>query len=672
MAEPPPPGAPGIQSAWTTGAKEGVGTSAGTRSKIWYTLGQGILNEVYYPQADLADVQDLQFLVTDGATFTDEEKVATEHEVTLADPDSLTYRQTNTDKDGRYRITKTYVTDPQRDTLLINTRFQVLQGGPLQLYALYNPSLGGSGMGDTGDQLLASDGKVASSLAASSGFSALSNGYSGTPSDGFQDLTVHHTLTHRYPSAETPGNLVQTAQIPVGTDTTFTLALGFGDTRQAAADATAASLADGWAAVSASYQDGWHTYLDSIRPPVIPGLEQEYRTSAMLLKAHEDKSYRGGFVASLSIPWGQAQNADACCTAGYHAVWARDLYQIATAEIAVGDTAAANRALDHLLTVQMRPDGSYPQNAKLDGTPVFQSLQLDEVSFPIILGWQLGRRDPATYQKLKLSAEFIVQHGPATPQERWEEQGGYSPATIAAEIAALVCAADLATANGDPAAAATYLRTADDWQSKVDSWTYTTTGSLARHGYYERIDDNGNPDDGHDLVIANGGGTWDERTVVDMSFLELVRLGVKRADDPHITNSLSVVDSTIRTDDLWYRYNHDGYGETADGKPWTGVGIGRLWPLLTGERGEYALAAGHPSTDWLHTMADTANAGGQIPEQVWDREDAHGFTIGKGTGSATPLAWAHAQFLRLAMSLSAGHNVETPSVVAERYTRSRS
>ncbi len=236
-----------------------------------------------------------------------------------------------------------------------------------------------------------------------------------------------------------------------------------------------------------------------------------------------------------------------------------------------------------------------------------------------------------------------------------------------------MCAADLATANNDPGAAAFYLQVADSWRSQVDNWTYTTTGSLASHGYYERTDDNGNPNDGHGLWIANGGGTWDERTVVDMGFLDLVRLGVKRADDVHITNSLKVVDANIKVTtpagDVWYRYNHDGYGETADGRPYTGQGIGRLWPVLTGERGEYAIATGQLGTGYLRTMAATANAGGQIPEQVWDRASANGFTFGKGTGSATPLAWAQGQFVRLAVSLSAGRNVETPSVVAQRYTR---
>ncbi|HXM54739.1 MAG TPA: glucan 1,4-alpha-glucosidase [Candidatus Dormibacteraeota bacterium] len=679
------PGAPGIASAWTTGAKQGLGTSTTAASKVWYTIAQGITDEVYYPQTDTPDVQDLQYVVTDGSSFVDLERDATTHQVSLADSQSLTYQQVNTAANGRYRITKTYVTDPDRPALLIQTRFQVLSGAPLRLFALYNPSLNNSGMGDSGatvgGQLVASDGPVASALAASTGFAAASSGYSGTTSDGFQDLQAHRALTSLFDSANTPGNLVQTAQVTVGSDTTFTLALAFGASRTDAATNASASLAAGWASVSASYQSDWHAYVASLHAPpasvTSTGLTQQYVTALMMLKAHEDKTFNGAFVASLTIPWGNAANADSCCTAGYHAVWARDQYHIATAFLAAGDAAAANRALDYLFTVQERSDGSYPQNTRLNGTPVFGSLQMDEVAFPIVLDWQLGRFDSASYAKVKASADYLVAHGPSTPEERWEEAGGWSPSTIAAEIAGLVTAADVAQRNGDGASASRYLSAADSWRGQVDAWTATSTGHLAGGSYYERIDDDANPDDGHTLCVANGGGCFDERDVVDGGFLDLVRLGVKPFNDARVVSSLGVIDQTIRTStpegDLWHRYNHDGYGETAAGAPFTGAGVGRLWPLLSGERGEYALAAGQPagSAAALATMAGAANQGLLIPEQVWDQPSGSGFTLGQGTGSATPLAWSLAQFVRLAVSISAGHDVETPSVVAARYVASR-
>jgi glucoamylase len=676
----PAPGAPGTGGAWTTGAKHGLGTATTTASKVWFTLGQGITHEVYYPQLDVPNVQDLQYVVTDGVSYTDLERDATTHTVTLPDPRALRYQQVNTARRGTYRITKTYVTDPERATVLVRTRFQVLSGPPLKLYVLYNPSLGNSAMGDVGrtagGRLLASDGPVASALAASGGFTAATSGYSGTPSDGLIDLRDHR-LDAVHESATAPGNLVQLAGLPVAADSTFTVALSFGATQDAAAGAAAASLRRGFGPVAAAYAAGWHRYLGSLPAPprsvTRHGLTTQYQVAVMALKAHEDKTWRGAFVASMSVPWGHVVNADTCCASGYHAVWARDLYHVATASLAAGDRAAANRALDHLLTVQRRPDGSYPQNARLDGTPVWGGLQLDQVAFPLVLAWQLGRTDAVTYAKLKPSAQFLVSRGPGTPQERWEEEGGYSPSTIAAEIAGLVCAADIAARNGDTAAAATYRRVADDWQRRIESWTVTSTGHLpgGQRRYYERIDDNGNPDDGHYLEINNGGGWHDERDVVDGGFLELVRLGVKPAADPVVAASLPVLDAAVRRDTpsgpMWYRYNHDGYGETADGRPYTGAGVGRLWPILTGERGEYELARGRDAQPYLTAMARAANEGFLVPEQVWDRADAHGFTFGEGTDSATPLAWSLAQFVRLARSVDAGRNVETPAVVASRY-----
>jgi glucoamylase len=673
------PGAPGVSSAWTTGAKQGLGTSATTTSKVWYTIGQGITDEVYYPTLDIANVQDLQYVVSDGASFDQLERDNTSRQVVLTDPQSLSYQQINTATNGRYRITKTYATDPARATLLIQTRFQVLTGGALQLYVLYNPSLNNTGLFDTGatsaGQLVASDGSVASALAASTGFTKLTSGYSGTSSDGYVDLSGNHVLDNQFDTANTPGNVVQLGQIPVSTDTTFTLALGLGAARGDASANASASLSAGFAAVSTSYANGWHSYLSSLAavPSSITanGLTTQYNVAVMTLRAHEDKTFLGANVASMTNPWGDARNADNSGDCGYHAVWARDLYEVSTAQIAAGDTAAAGRSLDYLFNTQQRSDGSFPQNSHLNGTNCFGGLQLDEVAFPIVLAWQLGRFDASSWAKVKKSADFLVARGVNTPQERWEENGGYSPSTIAAEIAGLVCAADIASHNGDPASASTYLSTADSWQAGVQNWTYTTTGPLGDGHYYERIDGNGNPNDGQSIFIQNGGGSFDERSILDAGFLELVRLGVKPAADAAIAGSLPEIDSTLKVTTpngpMWYRYNHDGYGETAGGGPFTGAGIGRLWPLFTGERGEYELANGRAATSYLTTMAAAANAGFLIPEQVWDRANAFGFTFGEGTGSATPLAWAMAQFVRLARSIDAGTPVETPSIVKARY-----
>ncbi len=678
------PGAPGDQSSWTTGAKQGIGTSTTTRSKVWFSLADGAMSEVYYPRVDVANVRDLQLVVTDGRTFTDVEDEATTRRTRLLDPTSLSYRQVNTDIERRYRIVKTYTTDPARSTVLVDVKVVSLDGGRYSSYALYDPSLANSGKHDVGrthgSTLLARDTSgdtpVASALMAQPAFRATSNGFLGT-SDGLTDLEDNHRLNWRYRSAEA-GNLVQVGKLtaPRHGVTRATLALGFGPSTEAARSTARGSLARGFARVSDAYDAGWAGYLGGLDrdPRSVRGdaaLRTQYHVAAMTLRAHEDKTYRGANIASLSVPWGEAINADEPGVGGYHLVWARDLYQVATAQLAAGDRAAAERSLDYLLDVQQKPDGSFPQNTLLDGTPYWGSLQLDEVAFPIVLAAQLGRDDAATWGHVKRAADFLVGSGPATPQERWEEEGGYSPSTIAAEIAGLVSAAGIARANGDEASATFYTAVADDWQRHVKDWTFTTTGPLGDGSYFTRIDDNGDPDDGHSLEMNNGGGTFDERAIVDGGFLDLVRLGVLPADDPAITGSLPELDSTIEVDTphgpMWYRYNHDGYGEKADGSPYDGTGVGRLWPLLSGERGEYELAAGRPAASFLRTMAGAANAGWMIPEQVWDQPSTDSFTFGEGTGSATPLAWSMAQFVRLARSIDAGAPVEQPRPVAQRY-----
>jgi glucoamylase len=280
----------------------------------------------------------------------------------------------------------------------------------------------------------------------------------------------------------------------------------------------------------------------------------------------------------------------------------------------------------------------------------------------------------------------IRARGPAS-QERWENAEGYSPATIAATIAALVCAAEVAERNGAAGTAAGYRDVADRWQRSVEAWTRTTNGPLSDRPYYLRLTVDGSADAGTTYTIGDGGPMIDQRRVVDTSYLELVRLGVKRADDRAIRDTLPVVDRELGVmtpnGEFWHRYNHDGYGETPDGGPFPGPGnTGQLWPLLAGERGEYELAFGELTGDRadarrrasarLAAIAATAGDGLMLPEQVWDENPPSGrpgFAPGTGTLSATPLAWTHAQFVRLAWSIDAGRPVERPGVVARRYSQ---
>jgi glucoamylase len=299
-----------------------------------------------------------------------------------------------------------------------------------------------------------------------------------------------------------------------------------------------------------------------------------------------------------------------------------------------------------------------------------------------VLAWQLGLTDKDIYTAhIKKAADYILTKGPFTEQERWENQSGYSPATIAAEIAGLVCAADLAKKNGDAESATKYEQKADEWQLKVEELTVTQTGPLSTKPYYLRLTKDGKPNEATTYPIGDGGPkAQDQRMEVDTSFLELVRLGIKPANDPVILSSLEVVDAQLKVETpsgtVWHRFNSCGYGETKEGDPWyiaepaSHHTLGRAWPIFAGERGEYALRAGLPADSYLATLANTVNDGLMMPEQVWDNQPpsgSPGFPAGKGTYSATPLLWTHAQFVRLAWSIDAGAPVELPSVVACRY-----
>lgn len=683
----PAPGAPGTPSDWVTGDKDGFGTARGTASKVWYTLHGGELSEIYYPRIDTPSTRDTQLVVTDGRTFSDRESTSTTHRVRLLDRRSLIYQQIDRATSGDYVITKTYVTDPRRSTVLVHIRFRSLTGRPYQVYLMHDPALTMTGNDDTGrtqdGALVATDGTTSDAVAISGGFRKTSSGYFGT-SDGWTDLSADHRMDWTY-TADQPGNVVQlgrTRLTGIGSHRQATLAIGFGTTINEALAAAHSSLATGFRKARQRYIHGWHRYLRSLNP--VPRSARpystEYHVSQMVLAASEDKTYRGGFVAAPGRPWAWANVLQSLAV--YHAVWSRDLYQIATALIAMGDRAAANRALTYLFTVQQRPDGSYPQNSRLSGEPVFGGLQMDEVSFPTLLAWQLHRIHDTAWRHISAAEDYVVAHGPSTPGDRWENASGYSPATIAAEISGLVVGARIARLHGDDARAHTYLTTADSWRNQLGHWTVTTNGPLSSKPYFLRITPDGDANAPTKIQLSDGGPLIDQRKVLDPSFLELVRLGVLRPRDPRILNTIALVDHYLgyRTANgpFWHRASYDGYGEKSDGSQWeptpTGSRLthGRGWPLLTGERGEYALAAGRSAQFALATVARSAdNTSWLLPEQVWDHRPPAGtsprFQPGEPTFSATPLAWTHAQFIRLAWSIDAGAPVETPQPVACRY-----
>jgi glucoamylase len=163
--------------------------------------------------------------------------------------------------------------------------------------------------------------------------------------------------------------------------------------------------------------------------------------------------------------------------------------------------------------------------------------------------------------------------------------------------------------------------------------------------------------------------------MVSPDALALVRFGLRAADDPRILNTVRVIDALLKVDlpagPCWHRYNADGYGEHEDGRPFDGIGIGRAWPLLTGERAHYELTAGNKAgaTALLAALEGFASDGHLIPEQVWDAADIpeRGLFRGRPSGSAMPLAWAHAEHVKLLRSLADGRVFDMPPLPTERY-----
>ncbi|MGH7056982.1 MAG: glycoside hydrolase family 15 protein, partial [Acetobacteraceae bacterium] len=503
----PAPGGPGIAPRWTSSAKSGVGTALAARSHVWFTISHGILNEIYFPRIDEACTRDLGFIVTDGKDFFSEQKRDAQSTVRRTADGVPAFAITSTCAQKRYAIEKLVLSDPNYNVVLQRITFRPLTGrlSDYHLYALLAPHLVNRGAGNTawiddykGMPILCAEGRgTALALACSAPFLARSVGFVGT-SDGWQDLFQHRELSWRYDRAEN-GNVALTGEIDLAAGSgTFVLALGFGRNSQEAALQARVSLAGGIDAALNAYSARWHAWQKRLLPldrPSHPQGHNTYRVSTAVLKTHEARSFTGGYIASLSIPWGFAKGDEDL--GGYHLIWPRDLVETAGGMLAAGAAEEAREVIRYLQAIQ-EPDGHWPQNCWLDGTPYWNGVQMDECAFPILLV-DLAAREGALpeadlfrlWPMVERAAGFIARFGPVTGQDRWEEDGGYSPFTLAVEIAALLAAADLADLRG-MRQAATYLReTADTWNSMIERWIYARGTELAKRlgvdGYYVRI-----------------------------------------------------------------------------------------------------------------------------------------------------------------------------------------
>ena len=711
--------AAGPATTWAYSAKTGVGASyeayvdgayrpggpTGAVSKVWFSIADGVLTETMYGLIHEAQIKQMRIavqastgLAVEGADTT--AKTEYLHVDSAGRPLSPAYKITTTDKQGRFVIEKRIFTDPDRNSLFVRVTVKALKG-PVTPTLVLEPHMANTGGGDTGDAsmtaLTAYEGKAHLSLKGAAPFAKAS---ASTLQGGDALASLKATTT----SAR--GAIVLTAQLPaVAKEATFDFAIGFGPDAKSADATASATLKTGYAEVLARFNGegarvGWEDYLASLSE--LPRLREAsedggklLQASALMLKVQEDRTHAGALIASLSNPWGDTVDATQSST-GYKAVWPRDFYQCAMALAALGDRQTPLAAFHYLPTVQVGPKtpgntgvgGWFLQKSHVDGTPEWVGVQLDQTAMPIMLGWKLWKLGwlpqaelKAYYGRmLKPAADFLVKGGkvglgwnsatitpPFTQQERWEEQGGYSPSTTAAVIAGLVVAGDIAEAAGDK-----------------------------------------DPDNKSPVEERNGQAAVPEDRMLDAGFLELVRYGVRRADDPAIVASLPKLDDQAMEDlyrvryDFtfpgergtfpgWRRYGVDGYGEdVATGANYGEGGQmrpgqrGRVWPIFTGERGHYELAlagvSGKPDAAAVQKVRDTyvramelfANDGLLIPEQVWDgvgAASAHGYVRGEGTDSATPLAWSHAEYVKLLRSVSDGQVWDSYAPVKARFGR---
>jgi glucoamylase len=694
----PAPGGPGIKPRWTRANKDGIGTAYSNLSHVWFTISRGAINEVSYPTIDRPQIRDFQYLVTDGATFLHDGRRGSLHTTEYLDEHALGYRITTSCPEGRYRLVREIIGDAHHSCLLVHTRLDAPEDltDKLRLYALLAPHLDVGGWGNNGNVVSTSRGNVLTAnknglwlaMQASIPFLDTSCGYVGV-NDGWQDLAQNYRMDWKFDSA-TDGNIALMGEMDLRSGHDFMMVIAFGHSLHQALVSLTQSLVCPFERHLESYIEQWnrageHLRLDPVR---VTGDEGRlYRVSHSLILAHEDKVYDGATIASLSTPWGEVMSDDDL--GGYHLVWTRDMCNSATGLMAAGHTTPPLRALTYLACSQC-PDGGFFQNFWLSGEPYWRGVQLDEVSFPIMLARRLhgagGLENFDPWPMVCSAAGYLVEHGPATPQERWEENGGYSPSTLAANIAGLVCAACFARERHDDITARFLEDYADFLESHVNRWTVTTQGELVpgipRH--YIRIHPVATDDPTADedpnrgwLELRNQApgapASFPARNIVDAGFLELVRYGIRKPGDPLIEDSLKVIDAVLKLETplgpCWHRYNHDGYGQKLDGGPFQGWGHGHAWPLLTGERGHYELAAGRDPTPYIQAIERFATSTGLLPEQIWDQPDNPKALLyfARETGAAMPLVWAHAEYIKLVRSAADGRVFDLLEPVADRY-----
>jgi glucoamylase len=712
---------------WTSGNKAAVG-SAYSPCPVWFTLTGGVVSEVYFPRTDMPQIRDVQLLVTDGKSFFHDGWRSYDVQYETIAVGVPGYVMTCKAKGQPYQIVYEVITAANTSCLLMQTRIQVLPGAPagflksLHVYVLVAPHIDGTtdrnngyvGQTSYGKVLLANVDDKWLAVGASVPFLKCSASHSGV-NDGWQDIVGQRRLmTYEYNVAEN-GAIALTGELDISKTQDFVLCLAFGqdafdvakanDLSRLRSEAPAArnallyGLGTDFETFEKRYIKDWQTEVSTLVAPdpnVVHHQDRLYQMSRAVLLMHEDQTYDGAFVASLSIPWGE--NTGDHEGGGYHLVWPRDMSQTIGALFYAGEYEAALRGL-RFLAVSQQNNGSLFQNFLVDGTPTGQQLQLDEVAFPILHAYRMHRAgklvnrfDPLPF--VIGCAATIVWRGPKTEGERWEEKSGYSPSTLASNIAALVCAGALIRELANNQALAIFFEEyADFLERHLEAWTTTRNGTISQSGvkhHYIRISDKEDPETAQ-VSGSSGQPGCAAKDMVDAGFLELVRYGIRRADDPLIVDSVKVVDEILAVNFApdgsepricFHRYNHDGYGQKENGHPWknypgdSGDGIGGPWPLFAGERAHYEIALGGNPELYLRSFESFATQIGLFPEQVWkfdpkvvDLPDSTSLLLERSgpTGAAVPLVWAHAEYVKLIHSLEKGKVLDLIPEVKRRY-----
>jgi glucoamylase len=583
-------GKPGDKPAWSSGAKTIVGTAASERSRIWYTVANGNLNEIYFPDVDQANTRSVRFLVTDGKTFFSDEQWDADHRVTWLAPGVPGCHIESRCKRARYTITKDIITDPVRDTLMMHVNFKTSEQD-LKLYLFAEPQMGDQGAHNKAwvgnykgvTMLLSQRSQTSLAIACEPAMLQASCGYVGK-SDGSSKLSKFEELPDANMAED--GNVALTGEIDWKINEgqiTISLACGC-DSAEAAQQARSGILQD-FSKTRDLFLQRWkerQAQYSEIKD--LSGRELDmYRVSTAVLETHQSKRFPGAFIASLSLPWGFARTDKV--VGGYHVLWPRDMVETAMGKLASGDARSARSALFYLACTQ-DASGAWSQNMWLDGTPHWRAIQMDGMALPILLADKIKRQNSLDGYNPRAMVEgascFLLKNGPVSQQGRWEATAGYLVYTVATEITALLAAADFCEEAGS-ASKANFLRaTADAWNDSIDELLYVTGTPLAEEhsvaGYYMRV----TPPDiieakevGHLKIempnLPFGSRHQKAIDIVSPDAIALVRFGLRSADDQRIVDTIKVIDATLRretkTGTVWVRSTKDGYGEHADGSP---------------------------------------------------------------------------------------------------------